>query len=345
MVQRRFSNTIQKNFLLIISFLFIFLSFYVLKDILFVIIFSLILSYFLFPIYIFFLKRLGNKKLSSIMTLLVFFVVIFIPFSLVSYYIIIKAIKLVLDYKVYIENPEVLNGFISSFFEKVTNSSVLSGINYSDFFNNLVLFILETSKNFFTSIPVFLFNLGMILFISYYILIYNKNLFKAMNEYIPLSLKRQNELILSIQKNLKVLFKGYFITGIIQTLIAFIGYYIFDAPNLLIVTVLTLFFSLIPYLGTPIIWVPISIYLILSGDLFGGFGLLIYGILIISTVDNFLRPILMSDKETISPPLVFVGFMGGLFSFGISGIILGPIIISITAIFLRYLKENYAAEE
>jgi predicted PurR-regulated permease PerM len=102
---------------------------------------------------------------------------------------------------------------------------------------------------------------------------------------------------------------------------------------------------LIPYLGTPIIWVPISIYLILSGDLFGGFGLLIYGILIISTVDNFLRPILMSDKETISPPLVFVGFMGGLFSFGISGIILGPIIISITAIFLRYLKENYAAEE
>ena len=103
---------------------------------------------------------------------------------------------------------------------------------------------------------------------------------------------------------------------------------------------LTFIASLIPYIGTPLIWVPLGLYMIFTGDL-GGYGILIAGTLVISTIDNFIRPILMSDKDTIAPPLVFIGFIGGLFAFGIEGIILGPIIISITSILLRYLKEFY----
>jgi len=106
-----------------------------------------------------------------------------------------------------------------------------------------------------------------------------------------------------------------------------------------------LFASLIPYLGTPLIWVPIGLYMIISGNEFGGIGLLIYGSLIISMIDNFLRPILMSAKDTISPPLVFIGFIGGMYSFGIGGIIIGPIIISITSILLRYIKEHFELKD
>jgi predicted PurR-regulated permease PerM len=179
------------------------------------------------------------------------------------------------------------------------------------------------------------------MFISYYILIYNKEIFKALNEYIPLSLKKQNTIINSIAKNVKVLFKGYFLTGIIQTIVAFFGYLIFGAPNLLIISFLTLIASLIPYLGTPLVWIPISIYMIIIGNSFGGIGLLIYGTFVINLIDNFLRPILMSDKDTIPPALVFIGFVGGLLAFGMMGIILGPLIIAITSILLKYLKETY----
>ena len=139
---------------------------------------------------------------------------------------------------------------------------------------------------------------------------------------------------------MKVLFKGYFLTGLIQTFVAAIFYIIFGAPNVLILIFLTFIASLIPYIGTPLIWVPLGLYMIFTGDL-GGYGILIAGTLVISTIDNFIRPILMSDKDTIAPPLVFIGFIGGLFAFGIEGIILGPIIISITSILLRYLKEFY----
>ena len=111
---------------------------------------------------------------------------------------------------------------------------------------------------------------------------------------------------------------------------------------ILIITFLTLITSLIPYLGSPLVWVPVSFYMIIIGDTFGGLAILLYGTFVISMIDNFVRPVLMSDKETISPPLVFIGFVGGLFAFGITGIILGPIIISITFIFLKYVKEYYS---
>jgi predicted PurR-regulated permease PerM len=330
----------QNYFLAALAVVLVILTIYLLKGILLVIIFSFILSYFLFPLYKYILKRINNEKLSAITALLVFTFTIFLPFALLSYFLIVKTIQLILEYKVYLQNPDILNTTIASFFEHFTNSTILSSINYSDFFNSVVLYILDIAKNFFSSIPSFLFNFGMMLFISYYVLIYNKKLIKSLNDYIPLSYEKQTELLVSLQKNLKVLFKGYFLTGLIQTVIAIFGYIIFGAPNLLIISVLTLFFSLIPYLGTPLVWIPVSIYLLISGDQVGGIGLLLYGTIFISSIDNFLRPFLMSTKETISPPLVFIGFIGGFMSMGVAGIILGPLILALTSIVLKFLKEG-----
>jgi predicted PurR-regulated permease PerM len=164
---------------------------------------------------------------------------------------------------------------------------------------------------------------------------------QSFNDYVPLSIKKQKEILKKIQKAIKVLFKGYFLTGIVQTMIAFVGYIIFGVDNLLVVTFLTLISSLIPYIGTPIVWVPIGFYMFVTGSQIGGIGIIIYGTLIISMVDNFLRPVLMSDKDTLHPALVFIGFIGGMGIFGISGIILGPLILSVTSIFFKFLKEHY----
>ena len=81
--------------------------------------------------------------------------------------------------------------------------------------------------------------------------------------------------------------------------------------------------------------------MIMIGKTSGGIALFLYGVFIISTIDNFVRPVLMSDKDTLSPPVVFIGFLGGFITFGISGIFLGPIIISVTITLLKYLREYY----
>lgn len=342
---RKYSQTSEKNFLLIIGIIFILITMYLVKDIYILIIYSLILSYFLYPLYNFYLSKVKNKRISSLLTIATATLTIFIPIALISYFLILSMIKLILEYKVYIQNPEILNNTISSFMETLTNSNLLASIDYSEYFNSAVTIIIDISKNFFNSIPKTLMGFVVILFITYYILVYNKKMLTATNNYLPLSLNRQNELLKNLTKNIKVLFKGYFITGIIQTIVALIGYLIFGVNNLLIITIITLFSSLIPYIGTPLVWVPVSLYLMITGHEISGIGLLIYGTLVISMIDNFLRPILMSDKDTISPPLVFIGFIGGMLAFGISGIILGPIIISITSILLRYIKEHYELKE
>lgn len=338
---RKYSITDEKNFILLIAGILLILTFILIKDILAVIIYSIILAYFLLPIYNFFLQKSENSKISALLTLITVTVGFFIPLTLLFYFLILNMVKIVIQYKEYIENPESLNIIIGSFLEKFSESSLLSSFNYSEIVNSVVLFIISFIQNFFSSLPMALIYFLIILFITYYILIHQRTILKTLNEYIPLTLKKQNEIGTNVAKNIDVIFKGYFLTGIIQTGVAFLGYLVFGVPNLMIITFLTLITSLIPYLGTPMVWVPVGIYLILIGQEIAGIGLLIYGTLIISTIDNFLRPILMSSKDTISPPLVFIGFIGGIFAFGIQGIILGPIIISLTAIILGYLKDYY----
>lgn len=342
---RIYSMQSEKTFILVITLIFLFLTFFILLDILSVIVYSFLISYFLYPVYKFFLKKVKDERISSILALVTFTGVFFVPFALFLYFVILNLIKILLQYRIYLENPDILDSMIKTFVERFTGSSALSTVDLSEIFSSFVIYVIDFIREFFSSMPQTIFYFFIVMFLSYYILIYNKNLFKAANDYVPLSLRKQNEIIRNININLKVLFRGYFLTGLIQTGIALIGYIIFGVPNILILTVFTFILSLIPYLGPPLIWVPASIYLILSGNEVGGIGLLIYGTFIISTIDNFVRPLLMSDKDTISPPLVFVGFVGGLLAFGISGIILGPLIIAITTILLKYLKENFEMKE
>ena len=339
-MKRRYSIASEKSFIVIVSALFIFLTFFVVKDVFALIIYSLILSYFLSPLYNFYLERVKNERMSSLMTLITATIGIFIPLIFLFYFLALNLLKLIVQYKFYLENPDILNQVVADFMAHFTNSNILSSVNFSEILGGAASAMINFSRELLLSIPEMIVYFFIVLFITYYVLIHNKRMLAAVNEYIPLTLRKQNEILRNITKNLKVLFKGYFLTGLIQTFVAAIFYIIFGAPNVLILIFLTFIASLIPYIGTPLIWVPLGLYMIFTGDL-GGYGILIAGTLVISTIDNFIRPILMSDKDTIAPPLVFIGFIGGLFAFGIEGIILGPIIISITSILLRYLKEFY----
>ncbi|MFP4402147.1 MAG: AI-2E family transporter [Candidatus Nanoarchaeia archaeon] len=344
-INQRFSKTAERNFILSLGFLFMFLTFLVIADILFVLILTILLAYFLYPLYLGFLRRFPSKSFSAILALTSASLGFFLPLMFLFYFIIIRMGILVLEYREYIENPEMLNDMISSLLAQITNSQVFSSFDLSSTVIGLIQVINSQIQVFVQSIPIILINFFIIIFVTYYLLVYSEQIFKAINEYIPLTLRKQNEIFANISKNINVLFRGYFLTGLIQTGVAALGYLVLDLiygfPNLLIIIFLTLIVSLVPYLGTPIVWVPVSIYYFVIDLPEAGTLLFIYGITIISLIDNFLRPILMSHKETTPPPLVFVGFVGGIFAFGLIGLILGPIIISITMILLRYIKEFY----
>jgi Ca2+-transporting ATPase len=113
-----------------------------------------------------------------------------------------------------------------------------------------------------------------------------------------------------------------------QGLIAGIGYAIAGVNAPVLLGVMTALFALVP-MGATLIWLPVGFGLILAGDYWQGTGLLLWGVFAISTVDNIIRPLVISGAGHIPFLVVLFGVFGGLSAFGAVGLFLGPVILSV----------------
>lgn len=121
---------------------------------------------------------------------------------------------------------------------------------------------------------------------------------------------------------------GIVMTAIVQGVLAGIGYYACGAAVPLLLGLATMALALVPF-GTPLVYVPAALSLAINDSPIAGLVLLIWGIAVVSTSDNFLRPIFISQATSAPGILVFFGVLGGLLSFGFIGIIVGPAILAI----------------
>jgi predicted PurR-regulated permease PerM len=135
---------------------------------------------------------------------------------------------------------------------------------------------------------------------------------------------------------------GIFFTAIIQGTLAGIGYAVVGIPNPIFWATATALFSLVPLLGTAIIWVPASIILAIMGNYVGAIGLFAWGVLVVGTVDNFIRPYLIEGRAPVHPLLTFLAVLGGILAFGLKGVLYGPIILNLLLAFLHIYEIEYA---
>ena len=108
------------------------------------------------------------------------------------------------------------------------------------------------------------------------------------------------------------------------------GYYFSGAPIPLLLGAVTMITALAPW-GAPLVYLPVATYLLVFTSLpwYYGIGLAIWGVSVVSTIDNLLRPLFISQTTSLSPILVFIGVIGGILSFGLLGIFVGPALIAI----------------
>ncbi|MBS5218050.1 MAG: AI-2E family transporter, partial [Sutterella wadsworthensis] len=127
-------------------------------------------------------------------------------------------------------------------------------------------------------------------------------------------------------------------TAIGQGLVAGIGFWIADVPGLLVLSFAVCVLSVIP-IGPPLIWGPAAIWLYTQGELGMAVFLVLWGTLAVSSVDNFIKPILISRGTSMPIALIFLGVFGGVLAFGFLGLILGPLLLAIgLALFTAWLK-------
>ena len=132
---------------------------------------------------------------------------------------------------------------------------------------------------------------------------------------------------------------GQIIVGLIQGLVVGIGFFIFGIPNALLLTVLASLAGVFPIIGTTIVWLPVVIYLLIAGNSFPAFGIVVFGLLS-SILDNFIRPMIVSKRTQIHSAIILVGMIGGLFFFGIMGFVLGPLILSYLIVLLELYRRK-----
>jgi predicted PurR-regulated permease PerM len=350
-------NQYQRIVPFIIFVLALFLLFKLIQPVITIILGSILLTYISFPIYTRIRKKISNKSISIFLSLLIIIIVILIPFAFLTVGIGQQG------YYFYNSlSSTVSKGAILGLSCNSEKSKVCSLLNQAEKFSvdqlskigvdkqlKIYLPVLEEKiKNIILDIPILIAQLFLTLVITYFIIKDHDLIFKKISNVIPIRSKTKKRLIKDFGNIAYTVIYAQLFVALVQGIVGTIGFYIFGAPFPILSGVLISLFALIPFVGTSIVWIPASLYLILSGYfshdywiLAKGIGLLIYGILIIGTIDNILLAKIVKAKTNVNQIVVILGVIGGVSLFGIIGIFIGPILLPLLITYFETFKERF----
>lgn len=203
-------------------------------------------------------------------------------------------------------------------------------------FANNIPALLTGTANFVT-------NLLLMFFVLYYMLTSGKVMEKYLGNLLPLKPSNRDllskETILMIRANAI----GIPLLAVIQGLVAMLGYFIFGIKDYGLWAFLTGIASMIPIVGTALVWVPLTVYLFATGHSGGGIGLGLYSILITGNVDYVARITLLRKIGDVHPLITIFGVIIGLSMFGFLGLIFGPLLISYFVLLVKIYRNEFAS--
>jgi predicted PurR-regulated permease PerM len=195
------------------------------------------------------------------------------------------------------------------------------------------------------ALPDFFVGLVVILFVVYYILTDGERLVGYLRRATPLPARQVDFLLSEAGRGLRAVFVGQILTSVIQGAVGGIMFVILGVPGAILWTLVMMLFSLLPVVGAFLVWIPAAIYLMVADSLWKGFVMLGWGALVVSQVDNFVRPKLIGDRADIHPLFVLIGVLGGVAAFGFIGLFLGPLLVGVTISVLKVWERDYLDPE
>jgi predicted PurR-regulated permease PerM len=201
-------------------------------------------------------------------------------------------------------------------------------------------FIISGATALITGVSNFIISLLLVFFTMFFLFIEGRSLLRRVMELTPLSNKYDKLIWIKFRDVSYTTIVASFATAFAQTIVAVIGFVIVGLPALL-AGVLIFIFSFVPYVGTVVVWLPAAIYLFAIGKIWQGIFMLIWGGLVISLIDNFVRPILIKSKAQVHPMILFFSIFGGIIVMGFWGVIFGPLIVALAFTILHIYELEY----
>ncbi|MDR1915862.1 MAG: AI-2E family transporter [Synergistaceae bacterium] len=180
------------------------------------------------------------------------------------------------------------------------------------------------------------FNLIVVTVGTFFLAHDGSKLIQFIRDIMPLSDEGKDSFLLRSKQMLYAIFYGIIMTAGIQAALGGLGWWFVGLPNPALFAALMFLLAMLPFVGTPMVIVPGAVYLLATGDVKNAAILLGWGLLIVSSIDNLLRPIFIYEGSKSHVLLVFVGILGGLSSWGFLGIFMGPLVLSV-AYFMLHL--------
>ena len=192
-----------------------------------------------------------------------------------------------------------------------------------------------------TGVSDLIVNLAVAIMLMFFMLWEGRKMEHYLSTIMPFEESNKREVLNKIQLMVRSNAIGIPLLAVIQGIISLGGYLLCDAPNPYLTALLTAFASIIPLVGTALIWIPVSIYFLIMGEWINALILLGYGGIIISQCDNLIRFLLQKKMANIHPLITIFGVVAGLPIFGFMGIIFGPLLVSLFLLFLDMFRKEY----
>ncbi len=277
----------------------------------------------------------GRKALASALTVMVFLLVILIPLAVFAVVVVEQAID---AGRSFVPAVEERLAHPDSFAEELGKIPIVHRFfpdqqeligTIENLITSLGSFLASGLSHVTSGAADFFFDLFIFLFAMYYFLIYGKEYVNKFLYYLPLQTAQERILLNKFVTVTRSTLKGTLIIGVVQGALTGVGMAVAGLNNTLFWGVITAVMSIIPLLGPAVIWLPASVFLIIGGHLPQGLGLLLFGAIVISNIDNLMRPRLMGRDTALPDLMILFGTLGGLALFGMAGIIIGPIVAAL----------------
>ncbi|MDM1293198.1 AI-2E family transporter [Sphingobacterium sp. N143] len=270
-----------------------------------------------------------NKSIASILLILLTIIFLVGPLYLLINYMVPQVTDVINN------KNEIIQKFdsIKTYFK---DSPYLSNIDLSD--TALIGALQRAAKfipNILNSVAEVGVNVLVALFVLYFMLVSSKQLEQTIYNAIPFSKTSKTELWKEFDMMVKSNAIGIPILAICQGIVAGLGYWFFGLESPIFLGILTAVATIIPILGTMVVYLPAALFLLANGQSGNAIGLALYGIIIIGSIDNILRFTILKKLGDVHPLITVFGVLLGLNLFGMLGLIFGPLILSCVGVLLK----------
>ena len=277
----------------------------------------------------------GRRHLASATTMLLMIVVVLIPAMFLIGIIVGQAIDVGQSatpwVKQYIDQPDRITAYLQHlpFYEQLVPYREIILEKAGQLVGSISTLIVNGLSSATLGTASFLFMTFVFLYTMYFFQMDGVKLIRRILYYLPLGSDDENLMLEKFTSVTRATLKGSLLIGILQGGLAGIAFAVAGIDNAVFWGSVMAVLSVIPSIGSALIWGPACVILIMQGSVGAGVGLLIFCAIVVGSLDNVLRPILVGKDTKMHELMIFFGTLGGIMMFGISGIFIGPLIASL----------------